>query len=124
MFDYQSNDLVIPDADISVLEGQDLQPVDLTSATPTVKDVSSTLMVHPNPARDGLNVRYAQTKDSQVRQITMMDFSGKVVLNKSVNADGPEYRDDLDVSHLAQGVYLLKVVTTSGILTEKIMITR
>ena len=124
VFDYQSNDLVIPDTDISVLEGQELQPVDLTSATPTVKDVASTLMVHPNPARDGLNVRYAQTKDSQVRQITMMDFSGKVVLNKSVNADGPEYRDDLDVSHLAQGVYLLKVVTTSGILTEKIMITR
>ena len=121
VFDYQSNDLAVPDEDVPSFEGQNLQPVEQG----TGKDVASTLLVSPNPARDLLNVRYHQSDLSQVRHLTLMDFSGKVVLDRSITENGgSEFRDQLDISGMAQGVYILKVLTTSGILSEKIMITR
>jgi 3-hydroxymyristoyl/3-hydroxydecanoyl-(acyl carrier protein) dehydratase len=52
-----------------------------------------------------------------------MDMSGKMVVSKEYESnDNPLFQDQLDVSPFVPGMYILQVVTTTGMLTEKISI--
>ena len=52
-----------------------------------------------------------------------MDMSGKVVFKKEYSTtDIHEFKDQLDVSAMAPGMYVLRVTTTTGILSEKISV--
>jgi fibronectin type III domain protein/type IX secretion system substrate protein len=122
-FNYQSNDFASPNTTPDVFfDGEVLDQKEL--AIPTFNEVSTTLHVSPNPTRDLLNVAYTQTDQSKVTGIILMDMSGKVVFTKTYQQDDiREFNDQLDVSAYSSGIYLLRVNTMSGILTEKIMIT-
>jgi hypothetical protein len=79
--------------------------------------------VWPNPVKDLLNVRYQQTESSAVSGLILSDLSGKVVIRKAYQAaEVTEFQEQLDVSRLAAGMYVLQVATTTGIVSEKVMI--
>ncbi|GAB5417526.1 MAG: hypothetical protein Crog4KO_07980 [Crocinitomicaceae bacterium] len=93
-----------------------------TSACYTIDQVGlesldeMSLVLAPNPANGGtVNV----LTNAQVQSVTVMDATGKVVavpFETSLN--------QLDVSGLSTGSYFVRVLLESGIITEKLIITR
>ena len=77
----------------------------------------STLRLYPNPTGGTLTVESA----SPIREITVYDLSGRVMMT----ADGGIVETchgaslQMDVSSLQGGIYLLRVVTTSGVETGR-----
>jgi hypothetical protein len=60
---------------------------------------------------------------SIVSGLMLTDISGKTVIRKEyTSVDINEFKEELDVSNLAPGIYLLQVQTTSGIITQKVSV--
>lgn len=69
--------------------------------------------IFPNPANDLISIRSAQEEVD----IILFDISGEMIANFS----GIRYRD-IDVSSLENGVYLLQIRTSIGLMNKKIQI--
>jgi hypothetical protein len=122
VFDYASNDLVVPDdASENTFDGQPVNPLQKAEYVST--DLPTTLHVSPNPTRDVLQVTLTQSDKTKVTRIVLMDLTGKVVYRKDypVN-DVHQFTEQLDMSAFTPEMYLLQVMTTSGMLTEKIVV--
>ncbi|WP_026451735.1 T9SS type A sorting domain-containing protein [Aequorivita capsosiphonis] len=72
--------------------------------------------MYPNPASSLITI--ASDKDI-IRNIDIIDTTGKLVLKKS-NLNNKE--TNLDVSNLQSGVYLMRLSTSKGIVTEKLIV--
>jgi len=77
-------------------------------------DLSAVISVFPNPVSD---VLYIENQDSNnaTKKITIYDLLGKRILNKKTT------NNQLDVSHLISGVYLVEITTDKGVLNKKII---
>jgi hypothetical protein len=85
----------------------------------------SVLRVNPNPANDWLRVSFLQTEEIQVTDLLISDLSGKLAMKKNYKtSEVLAFSDQLDVSGLVPGIYILQLVTTQGIQSEKVVITR
>lgn len=73
------------------------------------------LMVYPNPAEDRLTVN---SPDVQLTRIQLSDLHGRTLMQ--VGTPQPEV--ELDVAHLAPGLYLLQVYHAYGMTTRKVEI--
>lgn len=71
------------------------------------------LRIYPNPAGNKIKVLGQGQK-----QIVMTDLSGKELIIQSYNTSETE----LDVSGLARGIYIVKVVTEKGVVSEKVIL--
>jgi len=71
-------------------------------------DKTSDFIIYPNPIRDELNIRTSET----VIQAQVLDLSGRIML-KFLNTN------TLYVNELRPGVYMLRIETENGIITEK-----
>lgn len=69
------------------------------------------LIVYPNPANDFIKIESKMTK---VLSVEILDINGKVLLQSA------ETKDEIDVSRLAAGAYLLKIETSNGIGYQKL----
>jgi len=68
--------------------------------------------IFPNPAQEILNIRYSSSDIGAV-QLEILDFSGKTVrkiVNQQINF--------VNVSGLKSGIYFLKLITSSGVMTK------
>jgi hypothetical protein len=68
------------------------------------------LSVFPNPTHGRLQVEVDLPKVGSVN-LTLTDASGRAVLERTENAGGTTYRTELNLSKLAQGIYLLEINT-------------
>ncbi len=80
------------------------------------------LVIYPNPAGGTLTVESA----SPIREITVYDLSGRVMMTAGGNGTAAvetthalSLRQDINVTSLPAGIYLLRVVTESGVETER-----
>ena len=80
------------------------------------------LVIYPNPTGGTLTVESA----SPIREITVYDLSGRVMMTAGGNGTASvetthalSLRQDINVSSLPAGIYLLRVVTTSGVETGR-----
>jgi hypothetical protein len=124
VFNYESNNSIVPDEELEPsVSGGNILPIESAGKISKDQVVPEPLHISPNPTRDVLQVKYAQTEESVVTRIVMMDMSGKVVFVRNYPPnDNPEFQDQLDVSSFAQGIYVLQVATTGGILAERISV--
>lgn len=88
----------------------------LTLAT-SVNNLSDAIKVYPNPAKDyiiiswdNLGINYAS--------ITLMNNLGQIVFKKSINSNS----NTISVNELANGMYYLKIDSSSGQLIKKLII--
>jgi hypothetical protein len=82
------------------------------------------IAVNPNPAKKACQVMYYIERNSRVK-ISLIDPYGSTVMRSiEENACPGLHKIVLNTSHLAQGVYFLKVDTGEGYNTEKIIIFR
>lgn len=89
------------------------QIITITSLNP-IKDQGEMIKVYPNPAVDQLTV---ESKSSNIEKIALYDLKGSLLYSESSNTN----RVNLSVSTLQPGVYILKVKTTEGTVTKRIM---
>ena len=68
--------------------------------------------VYPNPAKDILNVNVS---NDRIRNLLIYDLAGQAVYNLS-DLHG---QSQINIGHLSNGIYLLKVETDSGISIAK-----
>jgi hypothetical protein len=123
VFDYQSNNYAGQDDSAEAIAGDVEAPIVLDKPYIEYSSINPTLHIAPNPTRDVLQVSYTQSETSMVSRIVLMDMSGKVVYKKDYLAtDLLEFKDEVNVSTMAPGMYVLRVVTTTGILSEKISV--
>lgn len=75
----------------------------------------------PNPARDYIRLSFKDIPGQQI-SVNILSAGGNLVLKKTLSGSDSEYL--LDVSHLRQGIYILKVETGSGVSFRKISVIR
>ena len=83
----------------------------------------STLEAYPNPAQDQLTVRTQLSSNAPI-QVMVMDLLGKTVV-PAVPVPAAQMRSggvQLNTSHLASGLYVVRVTTTEGTFTTKVTI--
>ena len=69
------------------------------------------LNIYPNPVKDVLTI------EGNYTSVDVFDMFGKLVLSS-------EYTKNINVSTLANGIYMLNITTEKGIQTQKITITK
>ena len=79
------------------------------------------LSVYPNPANDRIKVQI-ETAQPETVQITVYDIVGRVLTQIPASEATQQFVHDIDVSHLAKGVYMLKVATSKGQVMRKVVI--
>lgn len=79
------------------------------------------LSVFPNPAKDVLKLTLQSTNTSET-EIAISDITGKIVYRKMFSIPGGESHLDIDVSHLARGIYLLRTDLDNNELVRKVIL--
>ncbi len=86
----------------------------LNVATPSCKEEGSekpeltNFSVYPNPTHDQLTLGI-DAKEGAVYNVQLLDLEGRVILSESAPAEAGLNEFQLDLSHLAKGVYMLNV---------------
>ena len=124
VFNYQSNDLADVDDLVVVPTSNDpFDKIDAPEPSEKTDDISLKLRLAPNPADDVLHVSIGQTDESIVTDVIMTDMSGQIVLKKKYQPEvSNEFNDQLDISHLTPGVYILQLMTTTGIVSGRVSV--
>lgn len=71
------------------------------------------VLIYPNPANQTLFV-----SGKNLQNIKIMDVSGKLIFERNINSDF----EQINVNSLSKGVYLMQVLSNSGISTQKVII--
>ena len=95
---------------IHVIHKEPGTPTDYDAAT------TATTRVYPNPATD-----YVMVPATEGMQIALYDYAGRLVVSQIADSDGVQ---TLSVSHLPQGVYLLRMTDLTGKTTTQPLIKR
>ena len=74
---------------------------------------ASEVKIYPNPVKDGLFIIH--NEQLIIKNVQICDLSGRVVFFSSFGEVGVGF----DVSALSQGVYMIRIETDKGIVTEK-----
>ena len=94
-------------------------------ATTSVKSVTSNVSsysIYPNPAQNNINVMLDAKAASTNTQIVLIDMTGKVLQNTTVNLKQGINAYSFDVSAYPSGTYMLMVNGGSWKVTEKLMV--
>ncbi|MFZ4797285.1 MAG: alpha/beta hydrolase-fold protein [Bacteroidia bacterium] len=82
--------------------------------------VNDDIIVYPNPAKNKL---YITDKTNKIESIILYDFSGKLVELESVERL-QENQFQVDIQHLKQGNYLVKINTDKGEFTKRFTVNK
>ena len=92
-------------------------------ASSSINEVSAAdqLAVSPNPANEQLSINLTLARPSSMT-ISMIDINGKVVFNRTVEANLIGYKDVLPLTDFANGVYTVNVTSSNGSTSQKVVI--
>lgn len=82
---------------------------------------ASKVDVYPNPSAGNLTINYQSSVASQVR-VMLMDLVGHTYVDKYINFSSGTQEHTLNVSDLANGVYILRLEKGDAVITEKLVI--
>ncbi len=112
-FNLLTNDTYYENVNIS-----DHNPVIMRILLSTLSSINNNkiqlVRISPNPASQNI---FIETKENKSALIQIINFSGKVILNKNIN--GNSY---INISSLYSGIYILKIKMNNEIITKKIVI--
>ncbi|MCF8307569.1 MAG: T9SS type A sorting domain-containing protein [Bacteroidales bacterium] len=87
------------------------------------QEEAASVEVYPNP-NDGSFNFIMQVDSPQKATIQIVNQDGKQVYSLKEISVNREYKKEMDLNHLADGVYFLKVITSGELFTQKIVISR
>lgn len=79
---------------------------------------TNTVSVMPNPATNVVRITFNENKNTSIQVI---DLNGKVVKSNTVNSVN---QTELNVSDLAEGLYIVKVTNDNGVATTKLNVVK
>ncbi len=95
------------------------------SSTTGVKNVvaksQSVFVAYPNPLTDKLSIQILAAHTEGTASYTLYDLSGKSVLQKDLGQIHSNQIEDLDLSSLAKGCYILGFNTENGVAYQRIV---
>ena len=83
-------------------------------------DDANNLMIWPNPANDILNYSFISSTDSNAI-INLYDSQGRVVYKKTKNSIINNVTENIDISNLSSGFYILSIRHGKSIIRKKII---
>jgi hypothetical protein len=92
-------------------------PADVTEETPA----ASPLNLRPNPSKGQFEVQLNSSR-TETAQVMVLNANGTVIESRTVQLAGKAQTLRFDLSRQASGIYLVKIVTGSGVRTEKVVI--
>jgi len=94
--------------------------ITFVAGTSIAETATNTLSLYPNPAQHTLYIMSAE----EVEQVSVYDISGKTVGAYGIRPYSirPNPNPSIDISHLANGIYLVKVKTAQGETVKRIVI--
>lgn len=81
----------------------------------TVNGEITNVVIYPNPTTGNFTANVEQFTAGDLIQV--LDYSGKVVLEKNINTN----KIDLNIAEMANGLYFVKVISAHGISMEKLI---
>jgi hypothetical protein len=94
--------------------------LDPCTGVPVQPDGRLSLYINPNPARGSVTVNIGGLKEQG--QLSLMGMDGRNYLSVLVEPSNGSIEKQLDLSNFSNGVYLVKLKTTTTLLTEKLVI--
>lgn len=83
-------------------------------------ETAKQMNVYPNPANDMVNISYQSTATELIK-VSLIDYSGKLVINQNVQVTSGMNNYTLDVSKMAPGVYMLNIQSENGNMQRKLI---
>lgn len=93
-----------------------------TSPEESAAEKAINMNVYPNPASNNVNVVLSGVEGQTV--ITVHDMSGKAVTSMKVELNDNNQIINLPVDNFSQGIYFIKAVNGSAVMTKKLIIAR
>jgi len=87
----------------------------------TCESQTNSLNVYPNPANSEFNVAITNANNQEMATISLFDLSGKLIQSKSVVVNSGTNLFNFDFSQLAQGSYIVRVLSTDNFKPVKIV---
>jgi hypothetical protein len=81
--------------------------------------ISENMLVYPNPASSAINIAFLKQPEKDLG-IRLTDLTGRIVT--SVNILGNQAA--IDVSQLSPGTYFLSLISSTNVITRKIVVGR
>lgn len=75
----------------------------------------------PNPTSGELNIQIENNVANNIA-IQVMDYSGKVVVNKEFNNTGSQFTDRINLNEFSKGIYFINIKLDDQIHTERIVV--
>ena len=123
VFDFASNDLVAPDATDEIMDGAVINESVIAKQINEAKDIATSLRISPNPSRDVVNIRMNGVSSTSVSRLDVFDVSGQLVLTRDyINTSAVMFEETLDVTDLTEGMYLIQITTSNGVMTGKLSV--
>jgi Leucine-rich repeat (LRR) protein len=94
-------------------------PICTTSCTAGLEELSTEIdqiIVYPNPSLDKFTI---ETNEVERQKIELLDINGKLILKQEINS-----KENINVSNLNNGVYLLKIKNGKKTINKKIIVAR
>ncbi len=79
------------------------------------------LEIFPNPANDVVNINIS-SKNTEAASAGLFTLDGKLILTESVTLSNNNQAIQFNTESLTSGIYLVKIETASGAITEKVII--
>ncbi|MFP4690909.1 MAG: T9SS type A sorting domain-containing protein, partial [Bacteroidales bacterium] len=83
---------------------------------PTIDIDQVTLSLYPNPTSSQLTIE----ANTEIKEVRMVDMLGQVVYSQTVQGRTHE----INVNAYNNGVYFVQVLTSEGLITERVQVTR
>lgn len=86
----------------------------------TITEIESVIdaTIYPNPATDKINIKFTNIEGPT--QLRISNVSGQIVVDKNIEVTSTEV--NVDLPHLAPGIYIVNIATKDAILIRKLVI--
>jgi len=85
----------------------------------TIKNIASHALVYPNPSKGDFTI---VTDQLHIQSITVTDLLGEVLFTQNCENEQGKTMRHIDLEKEGAGIYLLKIKSTEGIFTQKIVV--
>jgi len=96
-----------------------LDDINLTTKTLPVKLKSTGYLVSPNPFTSSFNIQH-YLRPTSLRSIQVYNMAGQLVFSERFNANALSYIN-IDLSRYASGVYIVKMIYTDKVISQRII---
>lgn len=96
------------------------QVITITEVGIADNPVANTLSIYPNPNNGQFTIAF-MTEEAQDVTIEITDLAGRIVSSQTY-AGVTSFNQQMDISGLTDGAYLVNVITSNGIATKKIIV--